>query len=881
MRRSLIFFFTPFLSAYAQDPTPDLGWQAVARMSEGRYHHCAVSLGDGRAFVAGGIGANGPLATAEIFGPDNSFQTVPPMSQARSQHSCTLLADGRVLVDGGSDQAGAELFDPVSKVWSAVSGGSARRGQTATMISGDQVLLAGGWSGDQPVTTLEIYDPVAEQISSAPAALAIARARHTAVRLSDGRVLFIGGTDGANSLGSTEIFDPATSTVSSGSPLVEARAGHVTATLLDGRVLVAAGASGAIELASAEIYSEATNSFSPLNAALTIARQDAFATVIPGSGLVLIGGGTGGGQPLPDTELFDPVNNRFLVAGALTAARTSIQGAVLADGVILATGGRNDDGPSDACGVFVTPRLTFTKSQYDFGETAVVNGSGFTGFAGRTMRLALTVSPGDGSATRSVDSSRLLAPTVVPDSTGQFQASILTLNSGDANSTFFLQSNPPLFNISDGSSNTIGASASAFASFSGPILADTILTFDPIPASSVAGSTIPFTVTLNSSKTIPFNGLVHIRVGPTVKAFSVSNQAPGTPATFNFCCVDTAGVNQIVNVNYGVDPHHLSVSVNGATHTVVARQVQISLGFQSLSQALLGIAPTLPLFQASTVPVVISVPAALGPALGGSVSLTRQLSGAAAQVATLAGQGPLVRGASFPFRATFAEKPTACFTATYSGDGFYPSTSGTVCMNTAPALTKLQVTGADNYTFDTGYPVQITLTFPSELGIANRTVHLEPTGQDITLTTGVGSATASTTLTLPFAATGITATYAGGPDLSSATGRLAFSMNPIPTATLLAPIASPASNPITLAANVVPNVGRNAGPPVAPSGVVQFFDGSLFLGQVSLVAQTNGSGRATLTNVARPVGVRQIKAVYLGSTQFATSASVVTNVTIQ
>jgi hypothetical protein len=54
-----------------------------------------------------------------------------------------------VLVAGGSSEAGTELFDPISGVWSPVTGSTiARRGQTATVISGGQVLLAGGISSE-------------------------------------------------------------------------------------------------------------------------------------------------------------------------------------------------------------------------------------------------------------------------------------------------------------------------------------------------------------------------------------------------------------------------------------------------------------------------------------------------------------------------------------------------------------------------------------------------------------------------------------------------------------------------------------------------------------------------------------------------------------
>ena len=427
MHKPITLFFACSLLSPAQDPTPDLGWQAVSRMQDARYDHCAVSLGDGRVFVAGGIGPTGPLITAEIYGPNDSFKQAASMSVARAQPSCSLLADGRVLVAGGANQASAELFNPFSGTWTPVSGPMlARRGQTASTLPLGRILIAGGYINDQPTNALEIYDPEAERISPVSGGLAEARARHSAVSLSDGRVLLIGGTDGSRSLASTEIFDPLSNMVGSGPSLHESRAGHITATLIDGRVLVAGGTNGSLDLGSGEIYSESTNQFSPLSSTLTIPRQNAFAIAIPGTGLVLIGGGEANGQALPDTELFDPVRNEFVVAGALTAARTRIQGAVLSTGLILGVGGQNADGPSNACGVFAVPQLSFTKAQYASGETAVVNGSGFLHTAGQTILLFLTATNTDGTA-RSTPPQRLLTNNVSPNAAGQFQANIATM----------------------------------------------------------------------------------------------------------------------------------------------------------------------------------------------------------------------------------------------------------------------------------------------------------------------------------------------------------------------------------------------------------------------------------------------------------------------
>jgi hypothetical protein len=403
----------------------------------------------------------------------------------------------------------------------------------------------------------------------------------------------------------------------------------------------------------------------------------------------------------------------------------------------------------------------------------------------------------------------------------------------------------------------------------------TNLTFDPIPASSVAGSPIPFNVTLSSvssvttlsSATPPaFNGLLHIRIGPTVQAIPVTNVPSGVKTTFNFCCVTAPG-SQFVNVNYAVDPLHSSVTVNGPNHTVVAPQVQLSL------------AGALPLFTQTNLLATLAVPAAFGPGPTGTVTLTR--AGASNTVAISGGSVNTVnRIASVPYRATLADKPSACFTLSYSGDSLYPATSASPCLNTSAATTSLQLQGPSSYDYGSNYTAGTILHFPQELGLSNETIHFDPPGVDDTMSVHAGIATDQFQFTPAFNQKSLTATYTGGTDIGSSGSKLSFSMNPVRTSTQLTPIASPASNPLTLRATVTTVVTGHVAAPPAPTGTIQFFDGTLFLGQVALTVQTDGSAIAVLGGQARPVGARALKAVYLGSSLFATSTSPILSVDV-
>src|SRR6266567_4196912 len=115
-------------------------WTATSSLTEARSGSAAVVLQDGRILFTGGMGANGPLASAEFFGTDGTISTAPPMQDARANHIAGVLQDGRVLVAGGTTAGSgivnaAEIYDPSSNMWTPVTGGMIvpRSGHTACL----------------------------------------------------------------------------------------------------------------------------------------------------------------------------------------------------------------------------------------------------------------------------------------------------------------------------------------------------------------------------------------------------------------------------------------------------------------------------------------------------------------------------------------------------------------------------------------------------------------------------------------------------------------------------------------------------------------------------------------------------------------------------
>ena len=257
-------------SAELYDPTANT-WSPATDMGLGqeRSGHTATLLGDGRVFVAGGLGpySINALMSTRIYKPaSNSWSAGPTLTTGRFEHTATLLKTGKVLIVGGSAVStsptvlkSAERYDPralpASQISPAGSTTDARESHTATLLQDGRVLVVGGYDGTKVLKTAELYDPYANSWKPA-ASLHGPREGQTATLLRDGRVLVAGGDAGDTSIKTTEIYNPATNSWSLGPSMTAAREGHIATGLPSGRVLAAAGVDAAGNtLKSAELFS--------------------------------------------------------------------------------------------------------------------------------------------------------------------------------------------------------------------------------------------------------------------------------------------------------------------------------------------------------------------------------------------------------------------------------------------------------------------------------------------------------------------------------------------------------------------------------------------------------------------------------------------------
>jgi hypothetical protein len=328
----------------------------------------------------------------ELYNPaTGSFGSAGSPITPRTGYTQTLLNDGTVLIAGGSDTRGlptneAEIFDPLTETTKQTTGNMvlARALHTATLIKGcdcaedGEVLITGGvYDPNYDTTdTAEIYDPMTKTFALTTGTIkqivpggtaAAPMAAHTATLLNNGKVLLVDGFEGGQGSVDTAnqiavLYDPVTEefTPTTGQP-IDDRAFQSANLLPNGLVLIAGGLYGQAQVSngiafgiyggarnSAELYDPTTDAFTCVTKAkkgtncgssMTNSRAGHTATLMtsgPLAGDVLLAGGIGGttttvkgkGAPLKTAELYDPVANKFVKTGAMTAARAG-QGAAL------------------------------------------------------------------------------------------------------------------------------------------------------------------------------------------------------------------------------------------------------------------------------------------------------------------------------------------------------------------------------------------------------------------------------------------------------------------------------------------------------------------------------------------------------------------------
>ena len=336
----------------APRPRPDLsetpfGPLGQLRGSDGRAN--AALLPDGQVVVVSGewVGLGNVGARVATWDAEDGFELVEPPNVGRISPTVTLLLDGRILVVGGyggpyqyasSAVATAEIWDPTTEGWTMTgSMANARVGHTAVLLADGRVAIMGGAGPDGGVAAVEVWDPATGRFSGA-GSLAPPRFGHAAVLLDDGRVLVAAGRDytTGDGLGRVEIWDPSSLQLTGLTDLLDAPGAVGLIRLPDGRIFVTGAyvvPYGPANFAGVMILSP---SGGPGGSAQLLEQREAHATTLLADGRVLATGGRSStGEVLASVELWDPADGQFHRAPPLPRGVANHGAILLADGRVL------------------------------------------------------------------------------------------------------------------------------------------------------------------------------------------------------------------------------------------------------------------------------------------------------------------------------------------------------------------------------------------------------------------------------------------------------------------------------------------------------------------------------------------------------------------
>ena len=259
-----------------------------------------------------------------------------------------------------SPKANQASFTVPGGVADVLSAANARAGQTATLLTNNDIYLSGGYNCSTP--GLGICGPLTAQAfnltyiptyanSTSAGALTAARALHTATLLPDGTIMAAGGTNGPNILSSAEIYSPASGTSApTVTGMTQPRDQHTSTLLPNGRVLIAGGytTNGVVSDATmgSEIYYPDTKFFIPTSS-MSIPRFGHTATMLSDGTVMVVGGLTTGGVVTGSAEIYRSTTSAWensYINQNLPPLRAHTA-TLLKDGRLLVVGGTNSGGP--------------------------------------------------------------------------------------------------------------------------------------------------------------------------------------------------------------------------------------------------------------------------------------------------------------------------------------------------------------------------------------------------------------------------------------------------------------------------------------------------------------------------------------------------------
>lgn len=195
----------------------------------------------------------------------DSWTVLAPMNQGRTGLALVALGNslyaigGRTMTApcGGGPLASVERYDIDTNTWTQVAPMPFPLSDRAATVVGGKIYVFGGCHDYFTlVSDVDVYDPVTDTWSDAPADLSAPRSTFYTVAAKGGKIFAIGGWDGVTAgLTTNDIYDVAKNRWSSGTPMPtpRAEAGSVSH---GGRIYVLGGAQphSGLSVAAVEAY---------------------------------------------------------------------------------------------------------------------------------------------------------------------------------------------------------------------------------------------------------------------------------------------------------------------------------------------------------------------------------------------------------------------------------------------------------------------------------------------------------------------------------------------------------------------------------------------------------------------------------------------------
>ncbi|MGZ3416829.1 MAG: hypothetical protein ACXVEE_03130 [Polyangiales bacterium] len=257
-------------------------------------------------FALRGSSLEGTLDTDGLVAPitiDPAWTALASLSAPRFRAGAVRLASGKVLAVGGgspSPLTTAEIYDPVANTWTLTKGSMAYSHENivVTAFAGGTKVMASGGAEGSGTNIAEIYDSATDTFTQST--MPVPSRDHTQTVLADGKVALIGGDSNVPGGGSgfnnaIRIYDPSKGTWTSVIPsgFTTAVKEHAALLLPSGSILItggrmSGGPGGPIRI------SDSTMIWDPVTNVLT--RKTNLPTGRADHAMVLLGAGPSAGK---------------------------------------------------------------------------------------------------------------------------------------------------------------------------------------------------------------------------------------------------------------------------------------------------------------------------------------------------------------------------------------------------------------------------------------------------------------------------------------------------------------------------------------------------------------------------------------------------------